>query len=117
MEKRSVIDLFAEKAERRNDNSNSTSTRSVSNVQDSVKNGQREQVAYVRQEEGIQHDPISLMNQEDAKQVTASKVDMNEAIGELSSLWSGNKSVGENYLKYASKKDLKGNENNEEGDE
>lgn len=68
-----------------------------------------------RVEESIERDPFSLMSPEDAKQVTASSVNVSDAISEIGSMWSGKKIVesSRDLSKFADKKDL----NDDEGDE
>lgn len=75
---------------------------------------------FQRVEEAIAKDPLELMSPEDAKQVTASSVDMNNVISEIGSMWSGKKTLEKSYdlSKYAKADDIDEDDDNEdEGEE
>lgn len=99
MEK-SIIDYFDQRNTNNSNGSNNTTSDSVSNGTDRNKVDRRSRKEEI---EVGGKDPASLMPADLAKEITASKVDIGEAIGELGSLWSGAKTISkENDMsKYA----------------
>lgn len=107
---KSIADLFDERG------SNQHTSRIPRSNSDVATSGQdRQRLAQVEETAG--KDPLTLMSPEDAKQVTASNINVSDAIAEIGSLWSGKKTVegSRDLSKYADKKDVK--DDDDEGEE
>lgn len=107
---KSIADLFDDRKATNNSSSN------IRSNNDAIASNESRQ-KFQRVEQAIAKDPLELMSPEDAKQVTASNVNMNDVISEIGSMWSGKKTVegSRDLSKYASKNDI--NDDDDEGED
>lgn len=106
---KSIADLFDDRSNNQHHKRNPDSNNNVTS-------GSQDRQRFAQVEETAGKDPLSLMSPEDAKQVTASNINVSDAIAEIGSLWSGKKTVegSRDLSKYAEKKDIKDDDEGEE---